>query len=364
MNRLEDIFFTLLRSALWDKVPELKYPPTEQEWNDIYAISKEQTVTGIMLDAISKLHETQRPPKRLLLQWIAAQKFIEKKNISMNKELVSIVNRLKQQEITTYLLKGQGIGKLYPHPTHRICGDIDLLFNENDFEKAVSIFTEWGCNITDEPDASHAETEYHGILLELHRRSATFFTKRLQRRYNEIIVSIVKSQKEYVTIDGENIEVLPPMANALQLMSHMLRHILMSGLGLRQVCDWVLFLHRNSESIDSKLFVTYMKELQLFKMYKAILVIATDYLGLPGNSNLCDITREDKHNAKKLMSHIMINGNFGHYREDCTTETKWEYLKVYLKNVKHSIKFRCLSKAEAFNYPIWQLRSISKVLKK
>ena len=114
MNRLGDIFFTLLQSAIWNRQPELKHNPTEQEWNDIYNISKEQTVTGIMLDAISKLHTSQRPPQKMLLQWIVAQKFIENKNISMNKELISIVNKLKKKNITTYLLKGQGLALLYP----------------------------------------------------------------------------------------------------------------------------------------------------------------------------------------------------------------------------------------------------------
>ena len=78
MNRLGNIFFTLLRSAIWDKAAKLPYVPTEKEWNDIYTISKEQTVTGILLDAISKLPATHKPPRKLILEWIAVQKFIEK----------------------------------------------------------------------------------------------------------------------------------------------------------------------------------------------------------------------------------------------------------------------------------------------
>lgn len=43
MNHHEEIFFELLQSAIWDKVPKLNHVPTEKEWNDIYTISKEQT---------------------------------------------------------------------------------------------------------------------------------------------------------------------------------------------------------------------------------------------------------------------------------------------------------------------------------
>ena len=364
MNHHEEIFFELLQSAIWDKVPKLNHVPTEKEWNDIYTISKEQTVTGIMLDAISKLPAAQMPPRKLLLQWIAAQKFIEKSNNSMNKELINIYNELNKKNICTYLLKGQGVAQLYPIPEHRVCGDIDLYFKEKDLCKAIDYFTSIGCKIDDEDSSPHAETDYKGINIELHKRSSTFYTKKLQRRYNAITDNIIKSNKEYIAISGTEIEIFPPVLNALQQLSHMLRHILTSGLGLRRVCDWVLFIHKNLEHIDMDSFTTYMKELQLFNTYKAITVLSIEHLGLPEHFASFDITKDDKLSAKKIMSHIMAYGNFGHYGEHSYFETNWEYIKSYIWKIRNCVRFRKLSKSEAWNYPIWQLHSISKIIKK
>lgn len=363
MNSIEHTFFELLKSAIWGTTPKLKHIPTEEEWKDIYRISNEQTVTGIMLDAISKLPDEQKPESKLRLQWIVTQKLIERKNGLMNKELVVLSEELKEKGIISYLLKGQGVAQSYPIPEHRVSGDIDYYFEERYFKAASDFFSSKGCIIEDEPDASHAETSYKGTIIEIHRRSATFFTKRLQKRYDEISSEIIKDDKESIIIGGNEIAVLPPMLNALQLLSHMLRHILMSGLGLRQICDWVLFVYNYQRRIDKELFIAQIKELQLYNTYKAITAIATDYLGLPKEYAVCEISAKDKAIAKKVMVHIMQYGNFGHYKEHYTTETKWEYFKAYIRLVKNSIYFTCLSRSEALNFPIWQMRSIKKVLK-
>ena len=184
----------------------------------------------------------------------------------------------------------------------------------------------------------------------------------MQKRYNEICANIIENNKAFVEIDEQKIEVLPHMLNALQLLSHMLRHILFSGLGLRQICDWVLFINKYQENIDKDLFISYMKDLQLFATYKAITAIATDHLGLPKEAAICDITRKDRKLAKKIMELVMTYGNFGQYGEHSVTGTKLEYLKAYLWKVKNCFRFRKLS-IEALSYPIWQLHSIFNVIK-
>ena len=40
MNKLEEIFFILMRSAIWDTTPILPRKMSDEEWKEIYAISK------------------------------------------------------------------------------------------------------------------------------------------------------------------------------------------------------------------------------------------------------------------------------------------------------------------------------------
>ena len=364
MNNLEEIFFILMRSALWNTAPILPRTVSDDDWNEIYTISKEQTVSGIMLDAIAKLPEEQKPNIKLRLQWIMLQKTIEAQNKKMNAALTGLVTELKQESLEPMLLKGQGVAKNYTTPCHRICGDIDIYFCPQEFEKAISFFSARGYELDGDPDDAHSETEHLGFKVEIHKKSATFYTKKLQRRYNEIIDGIIATETEHTEVDGCRIALLPPIANALQLLSHMLRHIIFSGLGLRQVCDWVLFVYKHQQKIDKELFIKYAKDLQLWETYKVITAIATDYLGLPKEYAMCEISRKDTRLAKKAFCLIMRYGNFGQYGEHCVTTNRWEYIKSYFWKVKNCIRFHKLAKSETWNYPVWQLHSIFKVIKK
>lgn len=363
MNRIEDIFFTLLRSAIWGTSPVLPGAVSDDEWNVIYAISKEQTVSGIMLDAIAKLPNEQKPDIKLRMQWIVLQKFIETQNAKIDNALANLVTELKENSLNPYLLKGQGVALNYPIPSHRVCGDIDIYFTPKEFDKATEFFSTRGYSLEGDPDDAHCETKYRGIKLEIHKKCATFYTKRLQKQYNETIDSIVASSQADIKIGGCDISVLPPMANALQMLSHMLRHIIFSGLGLRQVCDWVLFVYKYQKYIDKELFEKYAKRLELWGIYKAVTAIATDYLGLPKEYALCDITLKDKKMAKKAFCLIMEYGNFGHYGEHSITTTRKEYLESYIWKIKNCIRFHKLAKSETWSYPTWQLHSAIKIMK-
>lgn len=363
MNRLEDIFFKLLRSAIWNTAPELDYVPTEQEWNEIYAISKEQTVCGIMLDAVTKLPDVQKPNLKLRLAWIMLQKAIGAQNMKMNGTLANFLTELTQHSLKPYLLKGQGVAQNYHTPNHRVCGDIDIYFTPQQFGQAVNFFSSKGCELEGGPEDSHTETTYSGIKVEIHRKSATFYTSRLQRRYDEIIAHVIEQENTLIEIEGHSVNVFPPIANALQLLSHMLRHIIFSGLGLRQVCDWMLFVYKYQKDLDKELFEKYAKDLELWETYKVVTAIATDYLGLPKEYALCNISQKDKKMAKKVFCLIMEYGNFGHYGEHSVATTRKEYLESYIWKVKNCIRFHRLAKSETWNYPIWQLHSAIKILK-
>lgn len=358
MNNLEDYFFTLLRSALWSTPPTLSDTPNNDEWEEMFSISKEQTVTGIMLDAISKLPEEQRPKTPLLLKWIMTQRAIETQNERMNNALFCFISECREQNIEPYLLKGQSVAQNYPIPEHRICGDIDIYLEEEQFGEILKYFNSKGFQLEDEPNNSHTETTYMGFKVEIHKKSATFYTKRLQKRYNEIIAQLLESEEQRIDINGKEFTVFPPLANALQLLSHMMRHMIFSGLGLRQVCDWVLFAYKYQKQIDKELFIRYTKELQLWETYKAVTAIATDYLGLPKEYTVCELTDKDKKLAKKAFLLIMTYGNFGHYGEHSVITSKKDYINAYIWKVKNCIKFRKLSRSETWNYPIWQLHTI------
>lgn len=359
-----ELFFELLKCAIWDHTPYIKSPLNEEEWQQLFSMAKEQTVTGIMLDAIAKLPQELQPQKQLRMQWIIAQKIIEKQNAYMNKELADMITEMESAGIKAYLLKGQGVAAYYPEPSHRVCGDIDLFFKKRDFEKAIEHFISKNCIIEDNSEESHAETTYKNISLELHKKSATFYSKKTQKLYSQIMEKLLNERDEYVEINGCQIPVLPKTANAIQLLAHTQRHIITSGIGLRQVCDWVLFIYRNQKYIEATEFIGILKELQLYKTYKALTYIAIEKLGLPRDYAMCNFKKTDIKNARKMMWLITTFGNFGHYGEHNILQNKADYLKAYIWKVRNCIRFYRLAQREAFSYPVWQLHSVKDTILK
>lgn len=364
MNCIEELFFTLLRSAIWNTVPKLPRTPSKKEWEEIAELSKEQTVIGIMMDAIAKLPEEQRPEIKLRMQWIIQQKRIEDMNARMNSVLKSIFCDLKEKGIKAFLLKGQGVAQNYIQPQHRQCGDIDIYIPGEYINEAISYFESIGCKIENNSASYQIETVYKNTVIELHKKSAAYYTRKLQKKYDETSAAIINKEKASVNIDGIDIEVLPYMADAFQLLSHMKRHIYSSGIALRQICDWVYFVYNHQNKLKKECFIKNIKALQLYETYKSVMAIAIDYLGLPKEFAMCSITDKDKHLAKKVLNLIMTYGNFGHYGEHNTTNTKQEYLKAYMWKVRNCIRFRKIAGNDAWNFPIWQLHSILKVIKK
>lgn len=355
--RIGNLFFELLKSSLWGTAPNLEQALSNEVWDDIFALSKEQTVTGIMLDAIAKLPEEKRPYSALRIRWIAATKYIEKQNAIMNKELTEMFTILKKKGIPTFLLKGQGVALNYPNPWHRVCGDIDIYFEGDKFQEAMNHFARLGCNIDFPPGKHHAETEYRNISWELHHISAEFFSKRNRENYRKIQSKLIaEKEKTFVTINECPIRVLPCIANALQLLAHTQRHIIVSGLGFRQICDWALFYNRYHKIIDSEESVAYMKELQLIETYYALNEISVKYLGMPDCRKFTG--KNSNKMAEKIMWLITSYGNFGHYRSHSTLENKTDYVATTFWKLRNCIRFHKLAKRETSCYPVWRLHSI------
>lgn len=361
---IQDLFFALIRCSVGtaDKLP---YAPSKEEWMEIYSISKEQTVSGIILDAIAKLPDEQKPHFELRMQWIAMQKSIEKLNMAMNNVVAEIFEELHKKGVEAYLLKGQGVAQYYDNPLHRVCGDIDLYFkNEDDFEKAIGFFVDNNCSIENNYEELHVETVFKGIKIELHKKCAFFYTQRLQENLNRITAALIGCNNTSFTINNTCITTLPPVLNALQLLSHMLRHIILSGLGMRQICDWVLFMQKYQDIFDKSIFLKYLEELELVGIYKAITAIAIDYMGMPQDFALYEINDKDRKTARKVLELVMMYGNFGHYGEHTHLTSNLNYIKAYIWKVKNCARFHSMAKSETWSYPMWQLHSIKKFVLK
>lgn len=271
MERVRDAFLVLLRAGLWGKFPENRglFPLNEEEWERVFAMSRRQSVSGMVFDGICLLPETLQPSPAVFAKWIVIADAIEEFSGRMNAALKDLTGLFVNEGLRPVLQKGQGVAALYPEPSHRECGDIDFYFPERQplrqaprpgkesplpvadpakvtgetmDDKAVELVRRHGVTVTRMPDGSQTY-EWHGIDVEHHSAIIDLRSPAAIRLSGEL-----DETREFVPTDiADGLRVPSPALNALMLNSHILKHALGRGIGLRQMCDLAMAYHRISE---------------------------------------------------------------------------------------------------------------------
>ena len=334
LDNNQQVFFELLRAGLFTE-KELKSSIVQQfkdvEWGKVYLLAQEQSVQGLVLQGIEwfKNHndnpnlDVNNIPQRLLLQWIGEVQMIEQRNKAMNLFVAELIEKLRKADVYAILVKGQGIARCYDKPLWRVCGDVDLLLSEDNYEKAKKVLL---------PLATSVETEYthfkhqgmtiDGWVVELHGTMHSRLTKRIDEALDHVQREVffggdVRSV-EFKNSSGSSVPVFLPGENCdvLFVFTHILHHFFFEGIGLRQICDWCRLLWTFKDSLNIKLLESRISKMGLMSEWKAFAAVAVEYLGMPVeamplfNANV-DLNL-NKNKADRIMEFVLEVGNFGY----------------------------------------------------
>ena len=128
MRKSEEMLFALLRASLHEQETETSFfeDATDADWNECFLLAKKQGVMALTWDGILRLPIQLHPNMELKLQWGIKVEHIERKYQRYCKVAHEITQLYKQHDIATLHLKGVGLSTLYPVPSHREGGDIDI----------------------------------------------------------------------------------------------------------------------------------------------------------------------------------------------------------------------------------------------
>lgn len=316
----------LLRAGLWGRNPmEEEFPRLgEEEWEQVFNMSGRQTVSGIVFDGICRLPDEFQPSQAAFAKWVVATDRIERSNERMNAILKELTGIFVSGGLRPVLQKGQGVAALYPTPLHRECGDIDFYFPEgldngrllslskqrtmND--KAVELVKSHGIKVETMPDGSQSY-EWKGIEIEQHPTIVDLCSPAARKWIPEL-----DEEPGYVPSDlAEGLRVPSPELNALLLNSHILKHTLGKGIGLRQMCDLAMEYHRictdgRKVECGGRIFSLY-KRAGILKWSRLLHSFLVGVIGLP---------EEELPYSEKVVSYrplfriVEDGGNFGQHR--------------------------------------------------
>ena len=121
-----DLLIELILVVLGQR-DELSRTPSEEDWQRLFQMAEEQTVTSFVFPALGILNKNgQKPPSELLYEWIGLAEQVKAQNVLMNREAARLTALFEKEGHQTAILKGQANARLYSNPMSRQPGDIDI----------------------------------------------------------------------------------------------------------------------------------------------------------------------------------------------------------------------------------------------
>lgn len=323
----QELFYKLVRAGLWADAESTDFGiqrfTDSVDWGKTYRLAEEQSVIGIVLAGIET--SKVKPPQELLLQWIGEVQILEQQNKAMNAFIAELIEKLQNADIYALLVKGQGIAQCYEKPLWRACGDVDLLLNADNYEKAKTFLI---------PYAEHVDPEER-VMKHLGMTILETFGTSAQGRAGEWIVElhgtmhVEMSRRINLGIDavqddcfyggnvrswnnnGTTVFLPSPDNDVILVFTHILEHFFVEGVGLKQVCDWCRLLWTYRSELDLQLLESRIRMMGIMTIWKTFGSMAVDVLGMPkGVMPFYDDRFQKK--GRRVLSRIMKSGNMGH----------------------------------------------------
>ena len=313
-------FFALLRAGLWGKEVRL-FPLDSFGLSEVYNLASEQAVLGLVAAGID-YYKAKGSQLELMQEWtlqlIGETLQLEEMNKSMNKFIAGLINRLCLANINAILVKGQGLAQCYERPLWRGCGDVDLLLDAKNYEKAKQYLIPLAESVESEDSyCKHIGMTINSWVVELHGSLHTELSSRIDKKLDEIQNDTTASVGVRIWDNGDVKVLLPKVDNdVIFVFTHFLKHFYKGGLGLRQICDWSRLLWTYKNTIDVDLLEKRLCSMKLMTEWKAFGAFSVEYLGMPIEAMpLYDNTEKWTRKADRIMSFVLMTGNMGHNRD-------------------------------------------------
>lgn len=312
------------------------FNPSPEEWETLYNEARRQSLFGICFAGVRRVRQYQQAqgletiPASLYLKWLGVASRIMQRNELMSKQCVVIQKTFQNAGFGSYILKGQGIETFYDAPLRglRQSGDIDIwvIGEPNSILKFISRH-----HPLNHCDYMHTHFDFFkDTEVEVHYRP--WISRNLFRnfRLQKLASKFLASDCALVVDDGMVI----PSKNftVLHVLHHIYWHLLVEGVGLRQMLD----LYFAVKSVDNKeeLFKT-VRWLGLGKFASASMWVLGEVFGMKHECMLCEPSEKE---GRFLLDEILRAGNFGHYDKRIKHVENESNVSLVIKWLIHSLR--------------------------
>ena len=219
-------------------------------------------------------------------------------------------------EMPYVAIKGLASARYYPEPNLRSMGDVDFLVTKENVPQAGKLLESIGFAVDhgEEDDGIHiAYTRPPMSIWELHHS--------VNGIPNNEVGELIKTEMdkaistaETVEVDGSICRLPDKLHHGLIMLLHTASHLTSEGVGLRHLCDWVVFASSLSDAEFREIFEKKLKSFGLWRFAQVLTLLGINYLGAPKRVwalQAVESHKVDDATLEGLMNDILSGGNFG-----------------------------------------------------
>lgn len=338
------LFFELLQVAVGTR-DYMSRVPSGFEWQELYDEGQRHAVDSLLLKGIECLIVEQRPPKAILLQWIGTGEQLRQRNDHLNRRSMELQMLFANNGFKSCILKGQGNALLYPEPSLRQCGDIDIWVDgERD---AILAFLRKNGQIG-HIDIKHCDWNiFQDTPVEVHFIPTWFYNPFVNKKLQKWIESQSAAQFSNKSDKGFNVPTVT--FNLVYVLIHIYRHLFDEGVGLRQLMDYYYVLQHSTVE-ERKEALNILSSFKMGRFVGAVMYVMQEVFKLDDGFLLC-IPNEKE--GKFLLNEIILAGNFGH--SDERNHHQQGRLANGIENIKRNLRFVGHYPQEVCWMPAWKI---------
>ena len=296
-------FLRVLRAGLWNLPLEESFEPLSfADWAEILAQARAHSVLALIADGAGEVSETSRPSLQQIASLALATEEVERGNNKVEAVLRQMAAFWKSESVDAILLKGQGLAGLYAIPEHRTPGDIDWCFpGKDNFSKALALVRSKGFIPERDSDGDY-HYSVNSVMVEHHQKWCDLSSPFKRRLVAEI-------ETKYGCSQGQDYIVLAPLTNLIQLNVHILKHVLVLGVGWRQLCDLAVATNHYAGEYSVEEYRQAIDLLGLRRWTSLLYGVLVKFLGV--DPARLPVEPETGKDVDRLGEMIMDCGNFG-----------------------------------------------------
>lgn len=346
------LFFDLLQVALGAR-KELVQTPSEEEWRELFKMSRKQTLLGIAYVGIEKLPAHQRPPRKLLLQWYGVVEQIKQKNEELNRKSVVISRQFRKDGFRNLVLKGASVTPYYKVAQldqHRTPGDVDIWLDAS--RKSILAYVR--------RHVHDSEVSYHhvdfckveGIDVEVHFMPSwmnNYFTNRRIQQYFELHKEALFAKYE---CRPDEIPAPSLAFNRVYILVHIYRHLFQEGIGLRQLMDYYFVLRQGFTEEECEETMRIFRWLKMERFVESVMWVLQEVFGIEKQYLLTSVNEKE---GRFLLNEILMAGNFGWYDEHLQQKLQSSVLSFKIHRALRVFRFLRSYPSEVLWSPLFKV---------